>query len=242
MKRPIWAACLLILLPLATPAQEPARCVWLGPPTLADGQYTIPLLIDNIDEIIAADIYVLFDSEQITLVDVRRADLLAGFLFLSNPVQDTLKIAFANTLANTGEGVFAEILVADTGIVPELHLLMVSFNGDQIPAKYDTPTDVLQIHGLQPTTPHLAPNYPNPFNAQTTIPYSLSEQTQARLEIFNMMGQRVRTLVDEEQQPGSYLALWDGRSNTGGELASGVYFYRLQAGTFDQMRRMTLLK
>lgn len=242
MKLPIWAACLLTLLPLATPAQEPARCVWLGPPTLADGQYTIPLLIDNIDEIIAADIYVLFDSEQVTLVDVRRTDLLAGFFFLSNPVQDTLKIALAGAQANTGEGVFAEIFIADTGVVPELHLLMVSFNGDQIPAKYDTPTDVLQIHGPQPTVVHLAPNYPNPFNAQTTIPYALSEQTQVRLEIFNMMGQRVRTLVDEEQQPGSYLALWGGEDETDGELASGVYFYRLRAGALDQMQRMTLLK
>lgn len=119
---------------------------------------------------------------------------------------------------------------------------MVSFNGDQIPAKYDTPTDVLQIHGPQPTVVHLAPNYPNPFNAQTTIPYALSEQTQVRLEIFNMMGQRVRTLVDEEQQPGSYLALWGGEDETDGELASGVYFYRLRAGALDQMQRMTLLK
>lgn len=144
--------------------------------------------------------------------------------------------------ANTGEGVFAEIFIADTGVVPELHLLMVSFNGDQIPAKYDTPTDVLQIHGPQPTVVHLAPNYPNPFNAQTTIPYALSEQTQVRLEIFNMMGQRVRTLVDEEQQPGSYLALWGGEDETDGELASGVYFYRLRAGALAQMQRMTLLK
>ena len=56
------------------------------------------------------------------------------------------------------------------------------------------------------------------------------------------MGQRVRTLVDEEQQPGSYLALWGGEDETDGELASGVYFYRLRAGALDQMQRMTLLK
>ena len=166
----IWVVCILTLLPLAAPTQEPARCIELGPAANADGQYIIPLLIDSMDDFISADIYILFNSEQIASVEARRTDLLAGFFFLTNPVADTLKVAFAGIQATTGSGTFAEILVPDTGVKPEFVLFMISLNGDQIPVKFDGPTDVRQISGPQPTTLNLAPNFPNPFNAKPPSP------------------------------------------------------------------------
>ncbi len=85
-------------------------------------------------------------------------------------------------------------------------------------------------------------NYPNPFNPTTTIPYSLPERSRAAIEIFNVLGQRVRTLVNETQAAGSYRIVWDGRTDAGTELATGIYLCRLQAGSHIQARKMLLLR
>ena len=83
----------------------------------------------------------------------------------------------------------------------------------------------------------LSANFPNPFNPKTTISYSIAEATEVRLDVFDVMGRKVATLVDSAQQPGHYSASFSG---TG--LASGVYVYRLQAGSFVQTRSMLLVK
>jgi hypothetical protein len=91
----------------------------------------------------------------------------------------------------------------------------------------------------------LAQNYPNPFNPETTIEYSIPEgpsNSAVTLEIYNLLGQKVRTLVNTTQTAGFYTVRWDGR-NDGGQIApSGVYLYILRAGSFKEVRRMTLIK
>ena len=89
----------------------------------------------------------------------------------------------------------------------------------------------------------LGQNHPNPFNAHTVIRYSLSERGAVRLCVYNLAGQRIRTLVHGYQSGGAYALRWDGRDNIGRAVASGVYVYRLeiQAGTV-QARRMVLLR
>ncbi len=89
-------------------------------------------------------------------------------------------------------------------------------------------------------------NYPNPFNPSTTIRYHLSadggRRTAVSLKIFNILGELVRTLVDEEQSPGYHLVRWDGRDNLGREVSTGVYIYQLKTGRFGKIRRMVLLR
>lgn len=62
------------------------------------------------------------------------------------------------------------------------------------------------------------------------------------LIIYNVLGQKVRTLVDEEKSPGSYQVIWDGKNEKGSEVSSGIYFYRIQAGSFIKTAKMSLLK
>jgi hypothetical protein len=83
----------------------------------------------------------------------------------------------------------------------------------------------------------LAQNYPNPFNPSTEIEYALPEAAEVQLEVFNMMGQRVATLVSERQTAGNHSVSFDA-----GTLASGVYLYRLSAGQEVITQKMTLLK
>ena len=87
----------------------------------------------------------------------------------------------------------------------------------------------------------LGANYPNPFNPSTIIPYQLAATSPVRLEVFNILGQRVATLVDEEQQAGSYRARWDGTDAAGRAAAAGVYFYRLTVAGAHQTGKMVLM-
>jgi hypothetical protein len=80
-------------------------------------------------------------------------------------------------------------------------------------------------------------NFPNPFNPATVIAFALPQASHVRLEIFNLLGERVGTLVDEMRQPGHYTVRFDGTA-----LASGMYFYRLTAGEVKMMKRMLLVK
>lgn len=88
----------------------------------------------------------------------------------------------------------------------------------------------------------IAQNYPNPFNSATTISYDISKITDIELTIFNILGQKIRTLVDCKQPAGSYQIQWDGQDNEGRNAASGIYFCRLKAGEFAQIRKMILMK
>jgi len=93
-----------------------------------------------------------------------------------------------------------------------------------------------------PTEYALRQNYPNPFNPETTIDYQLPQAGEVTIEIYNILGQNVRTLVSEEKQAGSYTARWNGALNNGSKAPSGIYFYKLTAGSFTQTNKMTMLK
>ena len=105
------------------------------------------------------------------------------------------------------------------------------------------PTAIDEDRSTTPETLQLLPNYPNPFNSQTTIPFVLPKLAQVRLAIYNSVGQIVRVLIDEERQPGRYEAVWDGRNERGQTAASGVYLYLLEIpGVSVERRKMTLVQ
>jgi len=108
-----------------------------------------------------------------------------------------------------------------------------------------TGTGVKEIQGSEDSRPSefsLSQNYPNPFNPATNFQFSLSRSVHVRVEIFNIVGQKVRTLVDEQMKPGVYLVDWDGEDEKGNLVSSGIYFYRIQAGDFSDMKKMVLIK
>lgn len=91
---------------------------------------------------------------------------------------------------------------------------------------------------------NLIQNYPNPFNPKTTIGYDLPSQSHVKVEIFNILGQKVTTLVDAVQDAGQYLVEWNATDNDGAKVSSGVYFYKMNAGDggFVKTQKMMLLK
>jgi hypothetical protein len=103
------------------------------------------------------------------------------------------------------------------------------------PVHVEVPTDVKDES--RPTAFTLEQNYPNPFNPETVVSYRLPAAGYVTLKVYNLLGQEVMTLVDEEQQPGTKSV----KLNANG-LASGVYLYRLTAGAFRQTKVLTLVK
>jgi len=102
-----------------------------------------------------------------------------------------------------------------------------------------------QLTNDQPALPadwELAANYPNPFNAATRITYQLPRAAAVRLEVFDLLGRHVKTLVDRAQAVGIHQVTWDGSNHQGLAMASGVYWFRLQAGTYSRSRKMLLIR
>ena len=87
----------------------------------------------------------------------------------------------------------------------------------------------------------LGQNYPNPFNPSTVIPYQLPRAALMRLEVFNVLGQRIETLVNEERPAGAHTAVWDATDAAGQAVAAGVYIYRLSGEGVELTRRMVLI-
>jgi flagellar hook assembly protein FlgD len=88
----------------------------------------------------------------------------------------------------------------------------------------------------------LMQNYPNPFNPTTTIRFSIKEAAPTELSIFNLKGQLVKTLVNEPLPAGLHNVLWNGKDNNNRNVASGMYFYRLDSGNYNSVKKMLLLK
>lgn len=91
-------------------------------------------------------------------------------------------------------------------------------------------------------TNELQGNAPNPFNKETTLTYVLEEKTSVTLEVYNVLGQRVRTLVQGRREAGVHAVRWGGENRYGKPVGSGVYFYRIEAGDFQETRKMVLVR
>jgi len=95
---------------------------------------------------------------------------------------------------------------------------------------------------LQPVSFALFQNYPNPFNPNTTIKYQLAERIKVRLEIFNILGQKIKTLVQTVQNTGLHQVVWDGKNDNGKQVSSSVFIYRIKADSFNKTRKMILIR
>jgi FlgD Ig-like domain len=113
--------------------------------------------------------------------------------------------------------------------------------GDILVFLNNTPDQSTNAHSV--AVNRLEQNYPNPFNPTTTIAFSIKQRSRVTVDVYNVAGERVRTLLDQTRAAGSYTDVrWDGTDATGSPVASGVYFYRLAAADFSQTRKMVLLK
>lgn len=112
-----------------------------------------------------------------------------------------------------------------------------------LPVFYKGALEVKEVNTpTKPTVFSLAQNYPNPFNPKTMIRFGLPKDSWVKLEVYNILGQKVKTLVDERLTAGLKEVEWDGKDTRGSEVASGIYFYRIKADDFSDVKKMVMLK
>lgn len=125
-------------------------------------------------------------------------------------------------------------------------IVLSSLNGYELDFEFlGGPTGIKEVEepgADRPQAFNLSQNYPNPFNPQTIIRFTLPSDTRVKIEIFNILGQKVKTLLDQHLSAGVKEISWDGRNSKGVEVGSGIYFYRIKTKEFTDVRRMVLLK
>ena len=105
-----------------------------------------------------------------------------------------------------------------------------------------TPTGIDNDIRIVPEVYELRNAYPNPFNPSTRIEFNLPVTNNVKIEIFNVIGQKVRTLLDETRAPGNYTVVWDSRNDAGQRMSTGVYFVKMQSSHFNKTIKVMLLK
>ncbi len=174
-----------------------------------------------------------------------------------------ISLSFASSPLSPGKGKLASIRFKIKSPMPDAIVTIdsASFNGTErleftpetgvsfVPkftpgsVSVKTSTDVEDNNNSNlPKEFALEQNYPNPFNPSTTIKFDIPVATPVILDVYNVLGQKVRTLIDRSLPAGIYNITFDGRGDDGRQLASGVYYYRIMAGDFRRSRMMMLLK
>lgn len=123
----------------------------------------------------------------------------------------------------------------DPGLITISNIEGIEFN-------YCTETSQVQNKVTQPVTYTLSQNYPNPFNPTTAINYTLKKEGKVTLNVYNIVGKHVATLVDQKRSAGAYTVHWNGRNELGNKVASGVYMYKMQVGDIVKSEKMLLVK
>jgi hypothetical protein len=136
----------------------------------------------------------------------------------------------------------ALIVISSNDLVtPEEQIIVLLTTRPSVGIGDDGPSN-----GTLPRVFSLSQNVPNPFNPSTTIAFDIpadrADGVRTRLEIYDVRGRRVATLVDGERQPGSYRVHWDGRDDAGRTVGSGVYLYRIEAGSFTSVKKMVIVR
>ena len=147
------------------------------------------------------------------------------------------KIGFVNGNGTTNDSQDYEYVDEDvtTGIY-YYRIKQIDYDGDY---KF---SNVFEVSVNIPNKFYLAQNYPNPFNSSTSISYTIPTAGNVQVIIYNMNGKEVYKAVDKFHEAGSYSFFWNGLSNTGKNLASGVYYYKIWTNDFSSFKKMTLLK
>ena len=117
----------------------------------------------------------------------------------------------------------------------------LSFSTDAVLNESAQSVGAVEVAAI-PASFALDQNYPNPFNPSTTVRYQIPNDANVALDIYNLQGQKIRTLVSKEQKAGYYSVVWDGRNEAGQTVSSGLYLYRVQAGSFVATHKMLMIK
>jgi hypothetical protein len=143
--------------------------------------------------------------------------------------------------------IFGQVLPGNSnynfnGVLDDIRIYNYAIPYSDIQSLYDINTSLPEENHNIPKENFLYQNYPNPFNGQSVIKFNLVKSGVVNLEVFNILGKRIRNLIHKEMLNGFHSVSWDGRNDLGKKVSSGVYFYRLKASGFSFSRKMLLIQ
>ncbi|MBI4726649.1 T9SS type A sorting domain-containing protein, partial [candidate division TA06 bacterium] len=206
-------------------------------------EYYLPTLDREQKQTLKMSLYQEYTDKADYIYQVWVDDASLGAVKVSSGQMVTFEKDLPNAVSHDGEGVLKIVNLKKGAIV--------TCDNWQLFA-YDKATGRNDGHGgaqaeLSEARPvayryELMQNAPNPCKQSTRINYQLAKPGQVSLKVYNTLGQAVKTLVNESQNPGPYSVKWDGRDETGRQTSAGIYFYRLNAGEFNSAKKMALLR
>jgi hypothetical protein len=154
---------------------------------------------------------------------------------------DSLSLSITCTFPNDTTMNYCRLLMVDSSFLQTVIMTDTTDSIFHLGIHHDT-SDVSDNHFLTPDRFELAQNFPNPFNPETDIMFSVPTTSVVRIQVYNIMGQLVRTLTNTNYTMGVHRIHWDGRSDAGQSLSAGIYIYRMEAPGYVQAKKMLLLK
>ena len=193
--------------------------------------------LDSETELVANTLYnvtVLYDGSDYEIYINGELDAFTSFsgLILTTPIDLMIgQVLPSNTQYNF------------KGVLDDIRIYNYAIPYSTIQSLYDFTTAINEKQEVNlPKNFGLTQNYPNPFNNQTNIEYQISSSSVVKLEIFNLLGQKIKTLLNEEKFPGYYILSWDGTNDFRDSMNSGIYFIKFSTDKFTETKKMTLLK
>lgn len=217
-----------------------------------DGSATIPVAINGASNVRSFELALKYDASKIDYQAFSSAVNVPGYLVQAFKTgEGTAKFVF--NAQNTVQGNFYSgdiTLKFKNNNVPVGSVIQTNYalNGKQLQKGPDLKfgqdgvTEVKSDREVMPSEFTLYQNYPNPFNPSTTISYYLPDASDVKVVVFDMMGKVVKELVSGHQSAGLHNVVWNAENNEMKKVANGIYFYRINAGSFNSVKKMILLK
>ncbi len=221
-------------------------------------EFTIEVTADDVSDLFGISFELAFSPATLVEVqEVTQGDLLGDdIIFVENVAEGLVSVGLSRKAGQGGVGSSGVVAIirarmSSAASIEDETLLnlqnVLANDPDGVSIEFDVlngkvVTSVGTDFGALPSDFALYPNVPNPFNPSTRIGYDLPEQTEVKIDVFDLLGRHVQSLVDDTRPAGQHVAVWNGQTKSGRTAASGIYIYRIRAGHYIESRRMLLLK
>lgn len=215
------------------------------PIEITENQGVLAIAVKDVSDIYSFGLSIKFDCRQLKIKTVSPTEQARDFSLIYHDDGICLHVAAAGAKPINGNGslINIEFELSNATIALDMNSMsIISFSLNEFEAIDLNKEISLNTAVALPTEYAISQNYPNPFNLQTMIKYQLPEIAQVKIEIYNLLGQRVRTLINGEIKAGYHQVNWDGQDDLKNNVASGVYIRRFQANQFVSNRKMVILK
>lgn len=210
---------------------------------ISEEEFIVPIILDNVNSLYAFELELDYDDQNLELVESNISAIWGDKMISDNTTEPgSYILAAASTELVEESGKVLELTFRNTNPDASPSLSIKRFTANEIDLT-ETAISNEELTLNVPETFTLHQNYPNPFNPSTTIGFDVPNiNTLVKLEIYNILGQKVKTLVNDVYAAGRYSVKWDGTNDAGVQVSTGVYIYRVQAGNVVQSKKLTFIK